>query len=106
MRTFEELAELAKSGELPKLLSGIERNAVDGLRGVILQYRYRKIDKQEADREYQEKKRNYENARTENAIHQNACRIRVELAKVTRELKLHGCELCKQALKIMDGRIL
>ena len=104
MRTFEELAELAKSGELPKLLSGIERNAVDGLRGVILQYRYRKIDKQEADREYQEKKRNYENAQTEQKLHQIICRLRVEMAKVNREMQVNGCELCKRALDVIDGR--
>lgn len=106
MRTFEELTALAKSGEQPKLLSGIERNTVDGLRGIILQYRLREIDKQEADREYQEKKRNYENAQTEHEIQQNTCQMRVEMAKVNREMELHGCELCKQALKIMDGRIL
>ena len=104
MRTFEELTALAKSGDQAKLLTGIERNAVDGLRGVILQYRYREIDKQEADREYQEKKRNYENAQTEHEIQRNTCRMRVEMAKVNREMQVHGCELCKQALEIMDGR--
>lgn len=104
MRTFEELAALAKSGDETKLLTGIERNAVDGLRGVILQYRCREIDKQEADREYQEKKRNYENAQTEQALHQITCRMRVEMAKVNREMQVHGCELCKRALVILEGR--
>lgn len=105
MRTFEELTKLAKSGDREKLLTGIERNTVDGLRGVILQYRYREIDKQEADREYQEKRRNYENAQTEQGLHQRTCRIRVEMAKVNREMQVHGCELCKWALRIMDGSL-
>ena len=104
MRTFEELTKLAKSGDREKLLTGIERNTVDGLRGVILQYRYREIDKQEADREYQEKRRNYENAQTEQGLHQLTCRLRVEMAKVNREMQVHGCELCKRALDVIDGR--
>ena len=44
--------------------------------------RGKKINKQEALQAQQEKKRNYENAQTEQMIHQNACRIRVEMAKV------------------------
>ena len=104
MRTFEELTKLAKSGNKEKLLTGIERNTVDGLRGVILQYRYREIDKKEADREYQEKRHNYENAQTEQELHQRTCRIRVVMAKVNREMQVHGCELCKRALDVIDGR--
>lgn len=104
MKTFEELTALVKSGDQIKLLTGIERNTVDGLRGVILQYRYREIDKKEADREYQEKKRNYENARTEQELHQITCRMRVEMAKVNREMQAHGCELCKRALAILDAK--
>ena len=104
MRTFEELTKLARSGNKEKLLTGIERNTVDGLRGVILQYRYREIDKKEVDREYQEKKRNYENAQTEQKLHQIICRLRVEMAKVNREMQVNGCELCKRALDGIDGR--
>lgn len=105
MRTFEELTALAKSGDQAKLLTGIERNTVDGLRGVILQYRYREIDKQEADREYQEKKRNYENAQTQQELHQITCRMRVEMAKLNQEMQVNGCELCKRVLEVMDGKI-
>lgn len=104
MKTFEELTEFAKQKEFPDKLTGIERNTIDGIKGIFVQYQGKKINKQEALQAQQEKKRNYENAQTEQMIHQNACRIRVEMAKVNREMELHGCPLCKRALEIMDGR--
>lgn len=104
MKTFEELTEFAKQKEFPDKLTGIERNTVDGIKGIFVQYQGKKINKQEALQAQQEKKRNYENAQTEQMIHRNTCRMRVEMAKVNREMELYGCSLCKRALEIMDER--
>ena len=106
MKTFEELVTLSKSPDKPPLLTGIERNTIDGLRGILLQCKYGAMDKQAAKLAYQEKKRNYENAQTEQELHQRTCRIRVEMAKVNQEMQVHGCELCKRALAILEGRFL
>ncbi len=106
MKTFEELVTFSKSPEKLPLLTGIERNTVDGLRGILLQCKYGGMDKQVAKNAYHEKKRNYENAQTEQELHQLTCRIRVEMAKVNREMQVHGCELCKRVLAILDGRFL
>lgn len=106
MKTFEELVTLSKSPDKPPLLTGIERNTIDGLRGILLQCKYGAMDKQAAKLAYQEKKRNYENAVTENAILKIHCKIRVEMAKINREMQVHGCELCKRALAILDGGFL
>lgn len=103
MKPFDELKEYAKSSENPALLSGIERNAVDGLRGILLQCKYRDISAEDAKEAVARVCRDYENALTEQGIHQRVCEMRVEMAKVNREAHLHGCPLCKRMLTIMDG---
>ena len=90
MKTFEELVTLCKSP--------------DGLRGILLQCKYGAMDKQATKNVYQEKKRNYENSQTEQELHQIISRMRVGMAKVNREMQVHGCELCKRALAILYGR--
>ena len=103
MKPFDELKEYAKSSENPALLSGIERNAVDGLRGILLQCKYRDISAEDAKEAVARVCRDYENALTEQGIHQRACEMRVEMAEVNREAHLHGCPLCKRMLTILDG---
>ena len=103
MKPFDELKEYAKSSENPALLSGIERNAVDGLRGILLQCKYRDISAEDAKEAVARIGRDYENALTEQEIHRRACEMRVEMAKVNREAELNGCPLCKRMLTIMDG---
>ena len=104
MKAFEELISLAKSGNIPKTLSGLERNTVHGLRGILLQFKEKEMDTEQCRMVCREMELDYDHAQTEQMIHQNACRMRVEMAKVNREMKLHGCPLCKRALEIIDGR--
>lgn len=103
MKPFEELVDLAKHEDAPGLLTGMERNTIDGLRGILLQCKYGAMDKQSAKLAYQSMKVNYENAQTEHRLHQTACQMRVEMGKVNRDMQLHGCELCKRALAILEG---
>ncbi len=104
MKAFEELISLAKSGNIPKTLSGLERNTVHGLRGILLQFKEKEMDTEQCRMVCREMELDYDHAQTEQMIHRNACRMRVELAKVNREMELHGCPLCKRALEIIDGR--
>lgn len=103
MKPFEELKRFAKEGYRGYKPSGIERNAVDGLRGILLQCKYRDIRAEDAKEAVARVCRDYENAMTEQGIHQRACEMRVEMAKVNREAHLRGCPLCKRMLTILDG---
>lgn len=104
MKAFEELISLAKSGNIPKTLSGLERNTVRGLRGILLQFKEKEMDTEQCRMVCREMELDYDHAQTEQTIHQNACRMRVKMAKINREMELHGCPLCKRALEIIDGR--
>ena len=42
MKTFEELTEFAKQKEFPDKLTGIERNTIDGIKGIFVQYQREK----------------------------------------------------------------
>ena len=42
MKTFEELTDLAKLEKFPDKLTGIERNTVDGIKGIFVQYQGKK----------------------------------------------------------------
>ena len=38
------------------------------------------------------------------AIYQDTCKMRVELAGIAREMTVNGCPICKRAIAIFDGR--
>lgn len=38
-------------------------------------------------------------------IYQDTCKMRVELAKVAKDMTVNGCPICKRAIGIIDGRI-
>lgn len=105
MKTFEELIALAKSRNIPKTLSDLERNTVHGLRGILIQFKEKEMDADQCQMVCREMELDYDHAQTEQMIHRNACRMRVELARVNWDVELHGCELCRKVLKIIDGRL-
>lgn len=37
-------------------------------------------------------------------IYQDTCKMRVELAKVAKDMTVSGCPICKKAIAIIDGR--
>lgn len=47
----------------------------------------------------------FEDCQREIAIYQDTCRMRVEVAKVAREMTVSGCPICKRAIAIFDGRM-
>lgn len=38
-------------------------------------------------------------------IYQETCKIRVELARMSKEVEQGNCERCKQMMRIFDGRV-
>ena len=105
MKTFEELTELAKLEEFPDKLTEMESLVVYSLQGIWLACKAKKLDKEIGKQAYRLIQLAYDHAQTEQMIHRNACRMRVELARVNRDVELHGCELCRKVLKIIDGRL-
>ena len=103
MKTFEELTDIAKQEEFLDKLTGIESLVVYSLRGIWLACKAKSLDKETGQQAHKAIQLAYDHAQTEQMIHQNACRMWVEMAKVNREMKLHGCPLCKRALEIIDG---
>lgn len=102
-RTFEELKQIAVSGNYPKYLAGIERCAVYGLQGVFLQYQHRALPKDKAKQAIQQMQADYDNALREAELHRQSCRIKTALAGYSKRAADEQNALALEMLQVMDG---
>lgn len=110
MTKFETLEQLAYQNEpMPPYKTEAEVFAFIALRSLYRDYLTHRISRDEAKIERRKIKGMFEELNTlkERLWKQNQqlCRLRVELAKVSREIETGGCPLCQKMMKLMDGRI-
>ena len=72
-------------------------------------YRLGYLDKEQAQKEREKIKRAYVQALNDEQLKLKEGRrfddLRVAMSKVNRDIELHGCDLCKQMVKLMDGKL-
>ena len=106
---FEQIERLASQGEtLPEYTTQAEQVAFLSMCYLYHEYRQKKITKEQAANEKRYIKQAYlsaiqkQNDAIENGKQEN--KIRIALGQITKEIELHGCELCQKLTRILDGR--
>jgi hypothetical protein len=66
--------------------------------------RYSNASKLEKSKRYQIAKTAFEDCQHWIAIYQDTCKMRVNLAGLSRDMVVNGCPICKRAIAIFDGR--
>ena len=97
----DEIESLVKSGaEMPEDLNIAEICYFATLECL----RVNKITRLKKSLLYQRAKASFLECQRWIAIYQNTCRMRVEVAKVARDMTVSSCPICKMAIAIFDGR--
>lgn len=104
--TPEEIERLAMHGELlPSDLNQAEQLLFMSFRCLYQSYRAGTITREQAQNEKRELLGTFEDNNRWIGIYQDTCKMRVELAKVSRDMVVSGCPICKRAIGIIDGRM-
>lgn len=103
--TLEQIERLAMHNEpLPKGLNLPEQLLFLSFRSLYQSYRAGQITRERAHNEKVQLLSQFADWIRWSEIYQDTCRMRVELAKVARDMTVNGCEICKRAIKIIDNR--
>jgi len=103
--TPEEIERLAMRGEsLPTDLNQAEQLLFMSFRCLYKSYRAGTISREQAQNEKHELLETFNEENRWIKIYQDTCKMRVELAKVSRDMVVDGCPICKRAIGIVDGR--
>ena len=110
MKDFREIEELAFKGqEVPNEYTLLEQYAYICTRSIYNEYRMKNISQEVAKSERDKVKKAYieqsDILESRMKLFKNMDSIRVSLAKISKEMALNGCGLCKRFLKILDGRL-
>lgn len=101
----EEIEIRAMHNEpLPKGLNLPEQLLFLSFRSLYQSYRAGQITRERAHNEKVQLLNQFADWMRWDGIYQDTCRMRVELAKVARDMTVNGCEICKRAIKIIDNR--
>ena len=107
---FNEIEKLAfESHPLPKYHAQTEQIAYLSMRCIYHDYRLGYLDKEQAQKERGQIKRVYlEQSEKEQWLLSRVRHcddVRVAMGKVNKDIELHGCELCKTMIRLIDGRL-
>ncbi len=103
--TPKEIERCAMNGDpLPDDLTNPEQMLFMALRYLYRTFRAGYIGKEEAGAEKAKIIKSFEMARFYQGIYQDTAKMRNRLARYLAEIEKGGCEKCRLALKIFDGR--
>lgn len=107
---FNEIEKLAfESQPLPIYHAQSEQIAYLSMRCVYHDYRLGYLDKEQAQKERGQIKHAYlEQSKKEKLLLSRVRQfdnLRVAMGKVNKDIELHGCELCKKMVRVIDGRL-
>lgn len=107
---FNEIEKLAfESQPLPIYHAQSEQIAYLSMRCVYHDYRLGYLDKEQAQKERGQIKHAYlEQFKKEKLLLSRVRQfddLRVAMGKVNKDIELHGCELCKKMIRLIDGRL-
>lgn len=102
---FEELERKAMAGEmLPEDLPQPQQLLFLSLRSLYREYRNNVISRDEAKKEKGKLLGEYSRAYKNYQIYVNEAQRRNKISRYLSEININGCEKCKLAVRIFDGR--
>lgn len=89
---------------MPDGLTQPEQLLFQSFRCLYIAYHAGKIDREQAQIEKKALIARFMDNQRREEIYQDTCKMRVELAKVAKEMTVSDCPICKRAIAIIDGR--
>ncbi|MGX8711646.1 MAG: hypothetical protein ACQGTM_15545 [bacterium] len=89
---------------MPAGLTQPEQLLFQSFRCLYIVYHAGKIDREQAQIEKKALLARFTDNQRWAGIYQDTCKMRAELAKVAKDMTVSDCQICKRAIKIIDGR--